>query len=673
MPGVCRRQPNPECSRRLPGIDAKAATERAHVLARTGSKSEDHLPATTVSLTDTFAYLQELPPERRQPYLEAALQEEHVGVQSAAVHWLLQPGANRRPDLVVDHFAAFGPAHEAVLAPHRDELLALARAKIVGGRDVRRLGAFKLVAALGDLSSADLLVIGITDPNAMIADLAFAGLVDRLRLYAQARREAIAKATADAPATRTAAQEAAWQAFGIALRQCPDERASAMCEVLFEFGTLAMSQFRGVLQTRPNALLCNTFVKMLGAGPAANAAGFVVQLVLDRDPNLARIGQQLLRDRRDPEFGRELGREIAAVRDERAAAAIRNPREVPWWGPVQHAAVDLDADTARRLIAILGEVRGEPQQRQGWIEVFLRHPDGEVQATAVKALHALGCPGGTDAVAALLRDGSVVAQRAAAQLVTALAPGQRVALLTPLLGSKDPELRRLAVREVSKVSFARYLDRFDAMDESARAVAAKALAKIDANMLDRLTEEIGALDPARRLKALRIVEVLDAEKDLRQPLLELLDDPDRRVRATAIRIVEVTGSYEGFKVLLAALADPDRRVRANAVEAFEELADPRCVQVLVPMLRDRDNRVRANAAKALWHLGWPDARAAMLDMLQNGDEMSRLSAVWVIGAVKFPDARAALEARDAIEPAGRVRAKIREVLAAWSNAAEVLP
>ncbi len=224
-----------------------------------------------MSLADTFAYLQELPPERRQPYLEAALQEEHVGVQCAALHWLLQPGAHRRPDLVVDHFAAFGPAHESVLAPHRDELLALARAKIVGGRDIRRLGAFKLVAALGDLGSADLLVIGITDPNAMIAELAFAGLVDRLRIYAQARREAIAKATAVAPATRTTAQEAAWQAFGIALRQCPDERAGAMSEVLFEFGTLAMSQFRGVLQTRPNALLCRIFVQMLGTGPAATA------------------------------------------------------------------------------------------------------------------------------------------------------------------------------------------------------------------------------------------------------------------------------------------------------------------------------------------------------------------------------------------------------------------
>jgi HEAT repeat protein len=211
------------------------------------------------------------------------------------------------------------------------------------------------------------------------------------------------------------------------------------------------------------------------------------------------------------------------------------------------------------------------------------------------------------------------------------------------------------------------------MDEASREIAAKALAKIDDQLLDRLAEEIGALDPQRRLKALRIVDALDAEQDLRQPLLDLLDDPDRRVRATAIRIVELSGSYEGVKILLAALSDPDRRVRANAVEAFEELADPRFVQILVPVLRDRDNRVRVNAAKALWQLGWLEARDVLLDMLEDRDELVRRSAVWAIGELRFDGAKVALAAREAVEPAGRVRVKLREVLAEWPQSVEVQP
>jgi hypothetical protein len=275
----------------------------------------------------------------------------------------------------------------------------------------------------------------------------------------------------------------------------------------------------------------------------------------------------------------------------------------------------------------------------------------------------LRCPGGFAAIAKLLVDGQAAAQRVAAELVIELAPDDRVALLTPLLGSPDAELRRLAVREVSRVSFERYLERFDSMSGAQRRLAANALRKIDAQMLDRVAAEVGALDPSRRLKALCIVDLLGAGKELRQPLLELLDDPDRRVRATAIRIVELAGSVEGVQVLLGALADPDRRVRANAVEAFEELADPRYVQMLVPFVRDRDNRVRANAGKALWNLGWPGARDALLAMLTDGDEMVRLSAVWAIGEVDFPGAREVLQARLASEPAERVRSKLQDALA----------
>ncbi|MCU0866832.1 MAG: HEAT repeat domain-containing protein [Planctomycetes bacterium] len=624
-----------------------------------------------MSLADTLRYLQELPTARRQPYLEAALQEDHSGVQTAVVRWLLQPGAGRRPDLVVDHFGALPLPLQQELSAQRDELLAVAREKIVGGRDPRRLAAFQLVAALGDLGSAEVLVLGIADANDAVADTALAGLVVRLRSYAQARREALEQARDGVPVARDAAQEAAWQALATALRNCPDARAEALCAVLFEFGVVSMSLFRGVLVTKPEAAICRAFVGRLGTGPAPASAQFVVQLALDGDANLQRIGQQVLRDRRDPEFGREVAREIAAVRDDRSLAMVRNLRDVPWWGTVQYVLPGLDGDTARRLIAVVAELRLEPPKRQAHLEAFLAHEDGDVQAAAVKALHAQGCPAGIEAVARVLRSGAVVAQRAAVRLVIDLVPAQRVALLTPLLGSGDVELRQLAVREVSKISFKRYLERFDQMDEATRAIAAKALAKIDNQMLDRLAEEIGALDPSRRLKALRIVDVLDAGQELQKPLLELLDDPDRRVRATAIRIVELSGSYEGVKVLLAALSDPDRRVRANAVEAFEELADPRFVQILVPVLRDRDNRVRANAAKALWQLGWPEARDVMLAMLQDQDEMVRLSAVWAIGESQFAGARAALEAREAVEPAGRVRVKLREVLAEWPSSAEV--
>jgi HEAT repeat protein len=68
--------------------------------------------------------------------------------------------------------------------------------------------------------------------------------------------------------------------------------------------------------------------------------------------------------------------------------------------------------------------------------------------------------------------------------------------------------------------------------------------------------------------------------------------------------------------------------------------------------------------KALWNLRWPGAREALMAMLSDGEELVRLSAVWVLGEIEMSDRRAVLQAREAQDPSPKVRAKIREVLAA---------
>src|SRR5207248_2868134 len=129
--------------------------------------------------------------------------------------------------------------------------------------------------------------------------------------------------------------------------------------------------------------------------------------------------------------------------------------------------------------------------------------------------------------------------------------------------------------------------------------------------------------PLRRLRALRVIDYVDAETDLRQNLMALLNDPDRRVRATAIKIVQLTDSADGMRLLVAALSDPDHRVRANAIEAFEDGGDGRCVPILLPFLRDTDNRVRVNAAKAVWTFGNEEGKRTIQAMLNNADEAMR--------------------------------------------------
>ena len=620
-----------------------------------------------MSLSDTFTCLSRLPTATQVACLDAALGEPHEALQLLAFRAAVDRRGVYRPDLVVDHFAELLPAVRNEMAPAAGDFLRLARERIVAGRDPRRLAAYRLVAALGDASSCELLALGIGDPQPEVRDAVLQGLEGHLRqLLAEVRRPPPYPGAA--PVLPGTVAPATWQAFGEVLRRFDGHRRKVFPALLAEFGVHGMSWLTSLVLPQRDSDLGRAFVAALQAARGPARVELLAALALERDPVGPALLQQVLRAAPDEASAFDLAEQIAALRDERLLAAVRAAREFPWLPIVLPVVSRLARAVALRLLVLVDETGLDAVRRQPLVEAFLRHADVEVQKAALVALRGLRCKGGLAAVGQVLASAAGPARRAAAELVLDLDPPDKVALLTPLLGCNDPELRRLAMREVSKVSFVRYLQRFDGMDPKAQKVAARALAKIDGQMLDRVAEEVASLEPERRLKALQIVGFLEAGADLQAPLLDLLADPDRRVRATAIRVVELAGSVEGIKVLLGALADPDRRVRANAVEAFEQLDDPRFAQMLMPFLRDGDNRVRANAAKALWNLGCAEAREVLLEMLSDDDEAMRLSAVWAIGEVRFTGAREMLVRREVDESSSKVRAKIREVLAEFAAA-----
>jgi HEAT repeat protein len=235
-------------------------------------------------------------------------------------------------------------------------------------------------------------------------------------------------------------------------------------------------------------------------------------------------------------------------------------------------------------------------------------------------------------------------------------------LLAPFVHSAHPRLASIALKVIAQASFDRYLRSFDRLDEATRQAAARAIAKIDASLLDRLHGELAALEPDRRLKALRIAGYAGAGDRLRPFLREVLADPDVKVRATAVKMLGILGGADGLHALIEALNDPDRRIRANAVEAFEEIGDTRFVMLLKPFLADPDNRVRANAAKALHRLGVSEGRETLEQMLESEERLMRLSAAWAMGEIGARAFEAPLRARLPREQDSQVRERIRRAL-----------
>lgn len=581
-----------------------------------------------MGINNTLDCLQQLPRNRQIALCTAALEEDHQAVQRAAMLALLDVRQLDRPGVVVDRFEELlAPVREEA-AVHRETLVRAARQRMGSGTEQQRLSACRLLVELGDPSNASTFETALTDSVPEIRDIAAGALLELFREFAHALE--LSRAGKSHELCRDGWEPALWESYGSLLHALPQHGRSEFFALLPELGVAALPIVVDLLSAQHAAPLRHAIVEALETTPSQGTAQLTVALAAHTSRSVQDVGRQLMAQSEDAELAVTVARIIAERKRDREDPAI----STPWPSLVLPVARELDPNTALALLAHLPRV--DTEERNACIEAFLSHADRDVVLAAAKLAIVCEVP-------------------------------QRAMLLTPLIGSEHPELQQLAMREVSKVSFAAYLRRFDGMDPETRQIAARAVAKIDHTILDRLVEEISSLDPKTRFKALQIVGYLDAEEDLRAALMALLGDPDQHVRATVLRVVELTGSVPGMKALIDALSDPDRRVRANAIEAFEELEDDCYLEIFLPFLHDRDNRVRANAAKALWNVGHAPALDVLGTMLRDDDHSMRQSAVWALRELGCPEALELLTERQTTEPDADLRDKIQEALGAPSE------
>lgn len=609
----------------------------------------------------TFSLLRTMPVGVQLAFAEAALREPYPELQAAALAALADPQRLNRPDVALLHYPELLPEVKVRVAERKGFFLEVARQEVRSPQDRRRRSAYALLGALAEFDAVPLLSEGVLDPSSIVRKASMEALERLALLYRYHLANARAQGDASGREFVELHRPAMLLAVKALLRIYPSHEQRIFLDIALESGECAYETVCEAVPARSDSPLFQVFQETLMAVQTGPAIELLFKLALEPASRLRVMAREVLGRRRDAAFGRAIGAWLACLSPERLAALAERMSEAPWW-PAVEAATDLDPLAATRIMELLFRAPLDPRERDPMILSFLASPHPEVRARALVILQACGSGALLEAAGRALGDPSDDVKAAAARAIAALNPPNKARLLGPLLQSPSGELRRLAVRELSREGFLRYMESFDRLSPGRREAAARALAKIDGAMLDRLSEEINSLDPERRLKALQVVGYVDAEKDLRSLLMDLIADPDRRVRATAVKIVELSGNVEGMRLLIGALSDPDDRVRANAIEAFEEIGDTRFAQLLGPFLNDPDNRVRANAAKALWSLGRREVKETLEAMLSDPDEEMRLSAAWAIGETRYEGFADALEARLKEEPSPRVRERITEAL-----------
>lgn len=614
-----------------------------------------------MSLTATFNAIQRFEPDDAASLLLAALDEQDENLQSFAAGALIDRRYAERIHELFRRFSSLPPkARDAVL--EKKWLLDPIAKVIMGYGTPESKGAlFDILPFLPVSDAVSILAGGLNDPSSNIRTRIWNELTERIREFITGRRQSKVASADVRAAEREEVIPRIVDVLSHVLAAYDDHRDDVFLEAVVECGEAAYPVVSSVALTKAYTPVYTALQKTLAENDTPPAVKILLRLSQEKESRLHGLAVEVFRRKQASSFIPALTGHLSGLESEPFAALARKFQQISWWKLVDEEA-EIDLPAAETIIRFLLESNLDHDEKLQKIRRFLAMRDPAVRLRAFQVLKREKSRTLLDDCRTLVADGDDEVALAAIETVVELNPSDKNNILTPLLHSRSARVTRAVLSTISRDSFDRYMRSFDALDERTRELAAKAIAKIDAGMAERLAEEISALDPERRLKALRFIEFVDMEKEMGRELLDVIADPDRKVRATAIKILGVAGNARAIRSLIGALNDPDRRVRANAIEAFEDIGDARFAQILMPFTHDPDNRVRANAVKALWHLGVRDVREIVEGMLAADDVNMRLSAVWLIGEIAIPEGRAMLTKIFPTEADERVKAKIQEIV-----------
>lgn len=607
-------------------------------------------------LSITFDYLARSRNASALRILAAALEEGVPAIQQRAAAALLMKRQMAGLKALIRAYHTIPGARE-VLIERFEWLIPALRESIRDEWAQARENAVDLIALCGGPRLAYLLTQVLADPAATVRQKAAKTLLSWAREVGAAWTAGRQNAE-DRPALvgpRNALLASLWEAF----RTFDAEGDPLLIAALIHLDpvqlALALERIRD--EDDPRLAACLSLVRTT-SDPAV--VRFIYALL--EHPLLWRQAVAVIAERRDRAFIEALLDGVEALDKETVQARLRAMPRAAWLDETSADLASLEPARLAALVRFAGAVGLDAGACSDLLRGLMARASPEARRGLVIAAGALPEEAALELVTAGLLDQDEGVQMASAQRIIASQWVRRNRLLLECVNSPFESVRHLAIRELSRYSFRRYLAAFDRLDETTRELAGRVIQRIDERMLDQLADELHALEAERRFRALRVIQTLNLEAQMAPRLIELLADRDRVVRATAVKILGVVRTLESVQAITEALNDPDARVQANAVEVVGDMQSPQFMALLTPFLRHPGNRVRANAARALIRLDYAPARTVLLEMLDDPAERMRLSAAWTLGQVRLPGVVVRLERMVLEDPSPRVRTQASETI-----------
>jgi hypothetical protein len=229
-------------------------------------------------------------------------------------------------------------------------------------------------------------------------------------------------------------------------------------------------------------------------------------------------------------------------------------------------------------------------------------------------------------------------------------------------------VRRVIGRAVGHAAFESYWERFDRMDQAARASAGHNMVRVLPDVMQRLERRMRGGPLEQRIKAIHMAQELNLAEALMAPLLAACRDPNPKLRSKAVALLAAVRSPPPQMLLETVINDADPRVRANAIEVLESQQRLEFVPLLTERARSAHSRERANAIKALHRMKVSTASSQLVSMLKDERPDHRISALWAMKQIGWWKLLNEVGQIAKADPSDRVR---RYALAVLRNVAEL--
>jgi hypothetical protein len=204
------------------------------------------------------------------------------------------------------------------------------------------------------------------------------------------------------------------------------------------------------------------------------------------------------------------------------------------------------------------------------LALMMRSGLAEGRRASYQALAKFDSPAAHELVLAALRDPDSAVQAAAVRQLRPRRLPNALQLLVARLEAPALEVREAARSSLAEFNFVRYWAMFDLLDEHVARTTGVLVRQIDPTASEKLVSELSSPSITARLRGIEVAVAMEATRDVREQLLELVRHENPAVRKEAVTALAHTSGPRVLEALELATRDSNHSVAEAARQSLAQ-------------------------------------------------------------------------------------------------------